>query len=144
MRPYGPALLGGEVDHERSLNKPLLTVQCFASETSEATERKPRLTRKSTSRRPRSDLEILPPSLIHALEVHCLAAVMHPPLTQYLTLSYYTARQETHTARQETHTSTFVTQTSSNTHVASGSYSAQIFLNSSRCWGPRIDQSRVK
>lgn len=30
------------------------------------------------------------------------------------------------------------------THLASGSYSAQILLNSSRWWGPRMDQSRVR
>ncbi len=34
--------------------------------------------------------------------------------------------------------------THANTYVASGSYSAQIFLNSSKCWGPSMDQSRVK
>lgn len=39
---------------------------------------------------------------------------------------------------------TMVTRDINNTYLASGSYSAHNLTNSSKWWGPRIDQSRVR
>lgn len=65
---------------------------------------------------PRTNTRLLPN--IHSQKIHPVLLVLFPPNKLY--------------------------QRNDVTYFASGSYSDHILLNSSKWWGPRIDQSRVK